>query len=143
MENDEPVKYKKCSKCNLIKIASKEYFRLDKRMKLGFHSWCRTCQTKQRNTPGDKARARNYMLNYRYGINTEIYKKKLEDQNYSCAICLTKDTGKSKNFHNDHNHSTKENRGLLCLSCNTAIGKMEDNKWILMRAIEYLERHKK
>ena len=39
----------------------------------------------------------------------------------------------------DHNHKTGEVRGYLCESCNTGIGRFDDDVTILKRAITYLE----
>jgi hypothetical protein len=41
----------------------------------------------------------------------------------------------------DHDHSTGKIRGLLCMACNTALGKFKDDTSILQRAIEYLRKH--
>jgi hypothetical protein len=40
----------------------------------------------------------------------------------------------------DHCHTTGAFRGWLCSSCNTALGKLGDNKAGLLRALAYLER---
>lgn len=46
----------------------------------------------------------------------------------------------SKNFHIDHNHTTEKVRGLLCSSCNLALGHAKEDKEVLKSMIEYLER---
>lgn len=77
-----------------------------------------------------------------YGITLEEYDKILLEQGNKCKIC-----GKSKEDSKvslcvDHNHVTGKIRGLLCISCNTALGGFKDNINILRKAIEYLERTK-
>lgn len=54
-----------------------------------------------------------------------------------CAICRCIPKGK---LALDHDHKTGKLRGLLCVLCNTALGKFKDDPDILMRAIEYLKR---
>lgn len=46
------------------------------------------------------------------------------------------------NLAKDHCHKTGMYRGLLCLSCNTAIGLMKDSIEILSRAVDYLTKHR-
>lgn len=41
----------------------------------------------------------------------------------------------------DHCHVSGELRGVLCGHCNVALGHFNDDPAILMRAIEYLQRH--
>jgi hypothetical protein len=38
----------------------------------------------------------------------------------------------------DHDHVTAAVRGVLCGGCNTGMGQLRDNPWVLRRAIEYL-----
>ena len=67
---------------------------------------------------------------------------KLEKQDYRCAICGTSDWGKGKNTnrpHVDHNHENGKVRGLLCNTCNRALGMFEDDKNLLRKAANYLE----
>jgi hypothetical protein len=41
----------------------------------------------------------------------------------------------------DHCHTTGKVRGLLCSTCNTALGSFQDNPAYLKAAIHYLESH--
>lgn len=59
----------------------------------------------------------------------------LLNQSDNCPIC-NKKFGKK---HIDHCHSTGKIRGVICPSCNTALGKFQDNIEILKKAIEYLD----
>jgi len=54
-----------------------------------------------------------------------------------CAICEKPIGGKNK--HLDHNHKTKEIRGVLCQKCNHLLGLASDNIEILRNAISYLD----
>lgn len=52
-----------------------------------------------------------------------------------CAICLT-----ASAEHVDHHHATGAVRGMLCFSCNAALGHFRDEPEVLRRAADYLER---
>lgn len=84
---------------------------------------------------------RNKRLMSLYGITLEQYEQMLTAQNGVCAICGRIPTGRS--LHVDHNHKTGEVRGLLCHSCNFAIGKrgFNDSSDKCLKAGEYLKLH--
>ncbi len=63
----------------------------------------------------------------------------LFEQGGGCAICHGPQIATGRAFDIDHNHITKQVRGLLCNLCNTAIGKFEENPVLLRRAADYLE----
>lgn len=75
----------------------------------------------------------------RYGLSAEAAWAKLEGQHGRCEIC--QETLEDKIYHIDHNHETNEVRGILCMACNTAIGKLKESEFILERAIAYLKRY--
>jgi hypothetical protein len=62
----------------------------------------------------------------------------LEQQNGVCAICHGNCTT-WKALSVDHDHRTGKVRGLLCQTCNTGIGALDDSPDLLRRALEYLE----
>ena len=76
-----------------------------------------------------------------FGITLDDYKQLLDKQGGACAICKAlKPGGKSKHYFNvDHNHQTKEIRGLLCFNCNRGLGNFKDSVKVLLCAIAYLE----
>jgi nitrate/TMAO reductase-like tetraheme cytochrome c subunit len=86
---------------------------------------------------------RNYYLKHKYGITEKQYDEMLTSQNFGCAICKSTNTKSSaaKRLVVDHCHSTNKVRGLLCSSCNKAIGLFEDSTEFLISAIEYLKRN--
>ncbi len=73
-------------------------------------------------------------------MTLEDLKSLILAQDYRCAICSSDLVGK---MHIDHNHLTGNVRGILCVSCNTALGSFRDNINILKRAINYLKRDTK
>lgn len=74
-----------------------------------------------------------------YGISAQQYNDLLIKQDYLCAICGKHQSDSHKGLCVDHCHETKTVRGLLCISCNLAIGQLKHNLTILKKAIEYLK----
>ena len=134
---------KKCSKCDEIK--KKTLFNRDQTRRDGYTIYCKKCIKKiNKNTYLTTDRpfqCWKRALKRKYNITPEIYYKMLEYQEESCAICgITAEKFGSK-LHVDHNHTTKEVRGLLCGSCNKALGLLYDSKDNLIKAIEYLDKN--
>lgn len=65
----------------------------------------------------------------------------LTEQEEKCRVCKTEFDLEDQNRkpHVDHCHNTGRVRGILCFTCNTAIGKMKDDPELLRRAADYLE----
>jgi hypothetical protein len=77
-----------------------------------------------------------------FGLTLDQYLQMLESQNGACAICGYSDLSDPKVFPVvDHCHQTGKVRGLLCMSCNQALGKFRDSPTSLAMAILYLERN--
>jgi len=97
-----------------------------------------------RNNPENKYNKENSRIFERYGITLEQYSLMLENQNNVCAICKSKEIAKDNRSGNtrrlavDHCHNSRKVRGLLCTSCNTALGSAKDNIEILKNMIAYL-----
>jgi hypothetical protein len=80
----------------------------------------------------------------KFGLTKEKYNVILKQQNNACAICNTKTSQVSKNnticrLAVDHDHKTGKVRGLLCGSCNRALGLLKDSISNLQNAISYLK----
>lgn len=114
---------------------------------------CKSCQERNREymrrkraglPPEEKTRQwhskRHYYLKYKFGITEEQYETMLSKQNHCCAICKSSNSGdkRSSRLSIDHCHKTGAIRGLLCSSCNKAIGLMKDSPEIFSAAIGYL-----
>lgn len=81
----------------------------------------------------------NAYYRYKYGIDEEFYNIIFEQQNFSCAICGTKNSGRSRyRFHVDHDHKTNKFRGLLCSNCNRGLGYFNDDINKLNQAAIYI-----
>lgn len=80
-------------------------------------------------------------LKTRYRITLEEYDRLLLEQDGKCAICRSASPGtRVKYFAVDHDHVTDEVRGLLCMDCNTGLGKLEGR---LVEALAYLGRFRR
>ena len=83
-----------------------------------------------------------------YGITYEGYEQMLAAQGGVCAICGKDEpnehgrTGKKFRLAVDHCHDTGVVRGLLCQTCNRALGLLRDDPALLRKAMEYLLRHR-
>ena len=105
-------------------------------------SYCVDCQrerskgrTNFKKYTSEELRERHLRLTY--GLSLEDYDKLLEKQENLCAICKKPNTSK-RPFHVDHCHTTKKVRGLLCITCNTMLGRIETNPEILKNLNTYL-----
>lgn len=85
---------------------------------------------------------KNKGLKARYNITLDDYEEMLFQQDNKCAICNALASTFKKGLFVDHCHITGKVRGLLCLNCNTTLGKFKDNTETLYSAINYLNKHK-
>lgn len=81
-----------------------------------------------------------------HGITQEELDDLYQKQRGECAICLVKLkkpwTEKQPGQHImavDHDHKTGTVRGLLCRTCNLALGQFKDDMWRLEKAKSYLK----
>jgi len=68
-------------------------------------------------------RDREKFLNRTYSITLAQYNEMLVRQGGKCAICGH--PPKTRALNTDHNHKTKQVRGLLCHKCNRALGLLQ------------------
>lgn len=87
---------------------------------------------------GHKRTYRAGVLRRKYGMTVEDYSALLEEQGEVCAICLLE---QATALAVDHNHATGARRGLLCKSCNIALGSFGDDPTRLDRAAAYVRKH--
>ena len=87
----------------------------------------------------DKTRHQN--LKGLYGISLDSYDAMYRDQGGKCLICGEEYPSRGKScLVVDHCHSSGDIRGLLCGSCNMALGQFKDDISRLQSAVKYLER---
>jgi hypothetical protein len=115
-----------CSKCKQTKTVD------DFNFKQGNipYSYCKDCN--------NKASSKFYKEKSRfskYGITKEDYDKLLTTQENKCGGCNLE----MVTPYIDHCHQTGKVRGLLCQSCNTALGLVKDSPETLKNLIEYLK----
>ena len=76
-------------------------------------------------------------LRRQYGITVGKYEEMLSEQGGVCAICRSAPKP-GRRLHVDHDHETERIRGLLCFTCNNALGDFADDTGRLQTAIGYL-----
>ena len=100
------------------------------------------CKTRKPLTNKLKKQYREAGLKAKFGMSIEEYDKLFFLQQGKCAICGQPETetrlGVVKRLAVDHNHTTGKIRGLLCCSCNKALGLLKDDISIMKSAIDYL-----
>lgn len=72
----------------------------------------------------------------RYGMSPKQLKEFRDSHSHQCGICKSTEI-----LYIDHDHKTGKPRGLLCPSCNSAIGLLGERKERFAAAVEYLEKH--
>jgi hypothetical protein len=82
-----------------------------------------------------------YNLKYAYNLTGEEYFNILKEQECKCPICGKELNTNRKKSPIDHDRITGKVRGILCVNCNTALGKFNDNIILLEGAINYLKRN--
>lgn len=121
---------KKCSMCKEHKPS--DCFWKNKSKRDGLCCYCIDCG-KKRTPPHNAAGKRAYHLKTRYGITQEDYDQMLSDQHGGCAVC-----GGTTKLAVDHDHDTGQVRGILCITCNTALAIIEDADKVRL-LLTYLE----
>lgn len=126
---------KYCHKCKLDKAL--DQFTNDPRGRMGRDNCCKECRalsfrTKRAENPELRRRDRDYMKKWhqkndvfvKYGITNEQLAEMVAVQGNRCALCGS-DNPKAPRWCIDHDHQSNKIRGLLCHSCNTALGGYE------------------
>jgi hypothetical protein len=131
---------KHCPQCN--QALPVDQFPKNSKTADGLHCYCKTCKKeyhlKWYHKNKDKNRAAQ--LKHKYGLSTVQYNQLLQSQNGCCGICGTNAPTGIGTWHVDHCHTSGQVRGLLCSKCNHALGLLNDDRTILLKAIDYLDR---
>jgi hypothetical protein len=90
-----------------------------------------------------KKHGKEWRIKHEYGITLKQYYDRLQNQNNRCKICYTTAPGNNykamRYFQIDHDHKSGLIRGLLCNTCNRALGLFKDDAEICERASIYLK----
>ena len=127
---------KRCPSCKRSK--SVEDFPRNRSSRDGLATYCKPCHNRimAENKKKLYGGQRSYLLNLRYGVSSAQLEWLKLQQGGLCAICR-----EAPAVHVDHDHRTKEVRGILCFNCNRGLGYLDDDLVTLYRAADYLESH--
>lgn len=127
---------KKCSRCK--EVLPRGSFYRNSSSPSGLSSYCKVCNAdytreKRKRNPDQYT---EQQLQYGYGISLETFNEMYKKQDGSCAICKSKPDYR---LCIDHRHDTGKVRGLLCRTCNKAIGQLGDTPESVYKAYVYLK----
>lgn len=101
-------------------------------------SRCVECYAEQVSRANDRRLNRESLLRTQYGMTLDDYDELVRRQGNRCLICgQTPPDGQL--LHVDHDHETGAIRGLLCNTCNRALGMFGDDLDRVRAAVAYLE----
>ncbi|MEV5146276.1 endonuclease VII domain-containing protein [Streptomyces sp. NPDC052727] len=120
---DVPAGHKLCRTCGEIKPHS-EWHR-NATASDGLSTRCKACRA---------AQGRELHLKRQYGLTEAERDELVTAQGGVCCICLS-----APPAHVDHCHETGRVRGVLCFSCNAALGQFKDRPDVIRRAAVYVE----
>ncbi len=129
---------KRCSRCHLWKPLDQYSPDVNTRSAHRLFNYCKTCASEYMRTGDFHCKDTAYRLQLKYGLTEEAYRELRESHAGKCAICGG--NGGKQGLGIDHSHSTGVVRGLLCSSCNAAIGMLRDDIFLMHRAIDYVEK---
>ncbi len=149
---------KKCTECGEEKSTS-EFYR-QRASRDGLSKCCKICNNTRcamyRKSNSEKVRARGalyrsqnpgrsraYHLLRKFNLTPESWTSLLASQNNCCAnqgCKATEPAGKYNQWHVDHDHSSGKVRGLLCTTCNIALGLLKDQPNRILGLANYLSR---
>lgn len=146
--------YNKRCRCEPCKEAARTYTKSKRSQGLppgdprhgsrnGYFSWgcrCDDCtHVAKEYTESRKDRQRDISLTRSYGLSPQDWDKLFQSQGSKCASCgdIPREGAKRK-FHLDHDHSTGAVRGILCHSCNVALGHLKEDQARIQALSEYL-----
>ena len=141
---------KRCKICKQQLPLDSFYLLLKKTGRSYRNSYCKDCGNKKRRQYKQSPRpGQNYIRQRNlksYGLTVDQYDEMLTAQGGVCAICnlpethVSSFTKKIRRLSIDHDHKTGKIRGLLCSSCNRAIGLLGDDAERIKAVLTYLEK---
>ncbi|MFC9929387.1 endonuclease VII domain-containing protein [Streptomyces sp. NPDC127190] len=118
-----PQGHKRCPQCEVVKPLCE--WERNKSSSDGWASYCRACRAE---------RNRVSYFKRKYGLTEAERDLLVASQGGVCCICLA-----APPAHVDHCHETGRVRGVLCFSCNAALGQFKDRPDAIRRAAAYVE----
>jgi NMD protein affecting ribosome stability and mRNA decay len=118
-----PTGHKFCRECGAVKPHS-DWSR-NRSSSDGFAVYCKECKARR-----DRLR----YFKRQYDLTPDEVGTMVSEQFGICPICLSPGPQ-----HVDHDHVTGQVRGVLCFTCNAALGQLRDSPAIARRAARYLE----
>ena len=135
----------RCKECHnrsraVYRVTAKEKVNAKKRE---HYERCRESYLAYNRSDKRRASVFKWKLEKQFGITVEQFDEMLRKQGGACAVCGRPPTEinghrHKHRLHVDHDHATGRVRGLLCNSCNVAIGCLKDDIGVLYAAIDYL-----
>ena len=150
-----------CTKCKQSKDL--DQFNKNSSQKDGYNYRCRFCcnlatrlsesknrvQTritnshwKKKNPEKNKRDNRKWRLKNYYGLTEEQYASMFKAQDGKCAICNKHQSQLKVALAVDHNHLTNKVRQLLCRTCNSFLGYIQEDEQTAVNLVEYIGKHK-
>ncbi|MFC5955942.1 endonuclease VII domain-containing protein [Streptomyces pratens] len=118
-----PSGHKRCPQCEAVKPHTE--WERNSSSSDGRSSYCRDCRAE---------RNRISCFKRKYGLAPAELDAMVAEQHGLCCICLAAPAA-----HVDHCHRTGRVRGVLCFSCNAALGQFKDRPDAIRRAAAYVE----
>lgn len=143
---------KVCCHCNIEKPL--EDFHKASKGSLGRQAKCKPCNTIHRREYSSRKPEKNWIQNLkRMGLTPEEYENIYTAQGGVCASCKNPETsidgktGRVRRLAIDHDHSCCPNknacknciRGLLCQSCNQALGILKEDPARIFSLLGYIK----
>ncbi|MFF7973084.1 endonuclease domain-containing protein [Streptomyces sp. NPDC007905] len=122
-ETDVPSGHKLCRTCGEVEPHSERH--RNATASDGLSTRCKACRA---------ARGRQDHLKRQYGLTENERDESIAAQGGVCCICLA-----AVPAHVDHCHETGRVRGVLCFSCNAALGQFKDQPEVTRRAAAHVE----
>ncbi len=133
-----------CKVCNLS-YQHRRYVANPEPVKARVKAWQRAnaeelnaYRRERRQDPIVKSRDRAGHLRRKYGLSLAEYDEMLAAQGGGCFLCEAPPQP-PYSLHVDHDHTTGRLRGLLCFSCNNALGNFGEDPDRLRAAARYVE----
>ena len=127
---------RRCARCHETKPNSEFY--ADSNRRGGRGSRCKACAYASR-TDKHRQSALKHRLRTKYGITLEAYDAMWAAQDGKCAACRVRLVRFDRRTHLDHCHATGRVRGILCRTCNMALGYAKESVARLRGLVRYLQ----